>query len=195
MSLWWENYLSLWLAWTVSIPKWVSILWHAACAPSDAKLLEGGVYIFSPPNEMRWIIIKVTIVMYWQSYQHQASLPDSITNQIRLSIDLSCNIIGIKYSIVCLILHIPLITPHLQEIHLFIVCTCHFFHIIKWPLNISVFEDIWYIWRHFTHLELTKIVTILSFNTEVNWVLTFSISKHIAWIEVLIFVQRILLTN
>ena len=44
MSLWWENNSSLWLSRTVSIPKWVSILWHAACAPSDAKLLEGGVY-------------------------------------------------------------------------------------------------------------------------------------------------------
>ena len=43
MSLWWQNNLSLWLSWTVSIPKWVSIYWHAACAPSDAKLLEGGV--------------------------------------------------------------------------------------------------------------------------------------------------------
>ena len=43
MSLWWQNNLSLWLSWTISIPKWVSILWHAACAPSDAKLLEGGV--------------------------------------------------------------------------------------------------------------------------------------------------------
>ena len=44
MSLWWQNNPSLWLSWTVSIPKWVSILWHAACAQSDAKLLEGGVY-------------------------------------------------------------------------------------------------------------------------------------------------------
>ena len=43
MSLWWQNNPSLWLSWTVSIPTWVSILWHAACAPSDAKLLEGGV--------------------------------------------------------------------------------------------------------------------------------------------------------
>ena len=43
-SLWWQNNPSLWLSWTVSIPKYVSILWHAACAPSDAKLLEGGVY-------------------------------------------------------------------------------------------------------------------------------------------------------
>ena len=45
MSLWWQNNPSLWLSWTVSIPKWVSILWHAACAPSDAKLLEGGVCV------------------------------------------------------------------------------------------------------------------------------------------------------
>ena len=43
ISLWWQNNPSLWLSWTVSIPKYVSILWHAACAPSDAKLLEGGV--------------------------------------------------------------------------------------------------------------------------------------------------------
>ena len=45
MSLWWQNNPSLWLSWTISIPKWVSIFWHAACAPSNAKLLEGGVYI------------------------------------------------------------------------------------------------------------------------------------------------------
>ena len=44
MSLWWQNNPSLWLSWTVSVPKWVSILWHAACAQSDAKLLEGGVH-------------------------------------------------------------------------------------------------------------------------------------------------------
>ena len=44
MSLWWQNNPSLWFSWTVSIPKSVSIFWHAACAPSDAKLLEGGVY-------------------------------------------------------------------------------------------------------------------------------------------------------
>ena len=44
MSLWWQNDPSLWLSWSVSILKWVSILWHAACAPSDAKILEGGVY-------------------------------------------------------------------------------------------------------------------------------------------------------
>ena len=43
MSLWLQNNPSLWLLWTVSIPKWVSILWHGASAPSDAKLLEGGV--------------------------------------------------------------------------------------------------------------------------------------------------------
>ena len=43
MSLWWQNSPSLWLSWTVSILKWGSILWHAACAPSHAKLLEGGV--------------------------------------------------------------------------------------------------------------------------------------------------------
>ena len=43
-SLWWQNNPSLWLSWTASIPMWVTILWHAACAPSDAKLLEGGVY-------------------------------------------------------------------------------------------------------------------------------------------------------
>ena len=46
MSLWWQNNLSLWWSWTESIPKWVSIFWHAACAPSDAKLLEGGVSYF-----------------------------------------------------------------------------------------------------------------------------------------------------
>ena len=46
MSLWWDNDPSLWLSWAVSIPKWVSILWHAACAPSDAKLLEGGVFMY-----------------------------------------------------------------------------------------------------------------------------------------------------
>ena len=45
MSLWWQNNSSLWVSWTVSIPKWVPILWHAAFAPSDAKLLEGGVEI------------------------------------------------------------------------------------------------------------------------------------------------------
>ena len=44
MSFWWKNNPSLWLSWTVSIPKWVSILWHAACAPSDAKLFAGGVH-------------------------------------------------------------------------------------------------------------------------------------------------------
>ena len=43
MSLWWQNNPSLWLSWTVSIPKWVSILWRATCASSDAKLFEGGV--------------------------------------------------------------------------------------------------------------------------------------------------------
>ena len=36
----------MWFSRTVSIPKWVSLLWHAACATSDAKLLEGGVYIY-----------------------------------------------------------------------------------------------------------------------------------------------------
>ena len=46
MSLWWQNIPSVWLSWTVSIPKWVSIFWNAACAPSDAKLLEGGVLTF-----------------------------------------------------------------------------------------------------------------------------------------------------
>ena len=46
MSLWWQNSPSLWLLWTVSIPKWVSILWHGASAPSDAKLLEGGVHTY-----------------------------------------------------------------------------------------------------------------------------------------------------
>ena len=30
--------------------NWVSILWHAACAPSDAKLLEGGVRSFLKAN-------------------------------------------------------------------------------------------------------------------------------------------------
>ena len=45
MSLWRQINPSLWLSWTVIIPKWVSILWHAACAPRDAKLLEGGVTI------------------------------------------------------------------------------------------------------------------------------------------------------
>ena len=45
MSLWWQNNPSLWLSWTVNIPKWVSILRHAACAPSDAKLLEGSVHL------------------------------------------------------------------------------------------------------------------------------------------------------
>ena len=44
MSLWWQNNPILWLSWAVSIPNSVSILWHAACAPTDAKLLEGGVY-------------------------------------------------------------------------------------------------------------------------------------------------------
>ena len=44
MSLWWENNPNLWLSRTVNIPTWVSIVWHAACAPSDAKLLEGGVF-------------------------------------------------------------------------------------------------------------------------------------------------------
>ena len=43
MSLWWESNPSLWLSWGVSIPKWVLIVWHAACTQSDAKLLEGGV--------------------------------------------------------------------------------------------------------------------------------------------------------
>ena len=43
MSLCWQNNPILWLSWAVSIPKWVSILWHSACAPTDAKLLEGGV--------------------------------------------------------------------------------------------------------------------------------------------------------
>ena len=56
MSLWWQNNLSLWLSWTVSIPKWVSIHWHAACAPSDAKLLEGGVHLFSSTS--LWDLIK-----------------------------------------------------------------------------------------------------------------------------------------
>ena len=46
MSVWWQNNPSLWLSWTVSIPKWVSILQHVICAPSDAKLLEGGVNPF-----------------------------------------------------------------------------------------------------------------------------------------------------
>ena len=45
MSLWWQNNPSLWLSWTVSIPKWVPKHRHAACAPSDAKLLEGGVCV------------------------------------------------------------------------------------------------------------------------------------------------------
>ena len=44
MSLWWDNNPNLWISWTASIPTWVSIIWHAACAPSDAKLLEGGVF-------------------------------------------------------------------------------------------------------------------------------------------------------
>ena len=44
MSLWWQNNPSLWLSWTVSIPKWVPILRHTNCAPSGANLLEGGVY-------------------------------------------------------------------------------------------------------------------------------------------------------
>ena len=45
MSLWWQNNSSVLLSWTVSIPKWVPILWHAVCAPSNAKLLEGGVNV------------------------------------------------------------------------------------------------------------------------------------------------------
>ena len=40
MSLWWQNDPRLWLSWTVSIPNWVSILWHTASAPSYAKLLK-----------------------------------------------------------------------------------------------------------------------------------------------------------
>ena len=44
MSLWRQNNPILWLSLAVRIPNWVSILWHAACAPTDAKLLEGGVY-------------------------------------------------------------------------------------------------------------------------------------------------------
>ena len=44
MSLWWQNNPSFWISWTISIPMWVSIFWHAAWAPSDAKLLEGGVH-------------------------------------------------------------------------------------------------------------------------------------------------------
>ena len=55
MSLWWQNNPSLWLLWTVSIPKWVSIRWHAAYAPSDAKLLEGGVYLSSVNFESKYI--------------------------------------------------------------------------------------------------------------------------------------------
>ena len=34
---------SLWLSSIVSFSNWVSIRWIAACALSDAKLLEGGV--------------------------------------------------------------------------------------------------------------------------------------------------------
>ena len=54
MSLWWQNNPSLWLSWTVSIPKWVSIIWQAACAPSDAKLLEGGVSTFDKRSNSQW---------------------------------------------------------------------------------------------------------------------------------------------
>ena len=43
MSSWWQNNPSLWPSWAASIPKWVSIIWHTACSPSDAKLMEGGV--------------------------------------------------------------------------------------------------------------------------------------------------------
>ena len=56
MSLLWQNNKSLWLSWTVSIPKWVSILQHTACAPSDAKLLEGGVKCVSlAPNDPEYM--------------------------------------------------------------------------------------------------------------------------------------------
>ena len=49
MSLKWQNNPILWLSWAIRIPNWVSILWHTACAPTDAKLLEGGV-----PYSLSW---------------------------------------------------------------------------------------------------------------------------------------------
>ena len=69
MSLWRQNNPSLWLSWTLSIPKWVSILWHAACAPSDAKLLEGGVDVphlfqYSDTNLLTKQFINYTIFFY-----------------------------------------------------------------------------------------------------------------------------------
>ena len=59
MSLWWQTNPSLCLSWTLSFPNRVSILWHAACTPSDAKLLEGGVDFFTafgtlPGREVTW---------------------------------------------------------------------------------------------------------------------------------------------
>ena len=74
MSLWWQNNPSLWLSWTGSVPKWVSILWHAACAPSDAKLLEGGV--------AAWRITKNTSCCVSQSslfWKHLHSYPRAIS--------------------------------------------------------------------------------------------------------------------
>ena len=51
--------------------------------------------------------------------------------------------ICIRYSIVCLILHNPIITPHLQEMqllsHFFIVCTYTFFHFVECLLNMSIY--------------------------------------------------------
>ena len=61
MGLWWHNNPSLWLSWVVSIPKWVLIVWHAACAPSDAKLLEGGVCFWN-------MKCSVDIVKLWKLY-------------------------------------------------------------------------------------------------------------------------------
>ena len=54
MNSWWQNNPSLWLLWTVSIPKWVSILWDAAYAPSDAKLVEGGVCLNKWLSKQSW---------------------------------------------------------------------------------------------------------------------------------------------
>ena len=51
--------------------------------------------------------------------------------------------ICIRYSIVCLILHNPIINPHLQEMqllsHFFIVCTYIFFHFVECLLNMSIY--------------------------------------------------------
>ena len=81
LSLGGQNNPSLWLSWTVTIPNWVAILWRAACAPSDAKLLEGGACI---SNTIYFKYVFLCNILYLKSpYLYNITIKNRIRKNFR----------------------------------------------------------------------------------------------------------------